>query len=71
MVPTRMGRQLMVLSEETADNGEMKANAPGEILVLGEARILKIKGEPSPKSEQGQGQGQQRSKQEPTGTAFG
>ena len=36
------GRQLMVLSGEIADNGAMKANAPGEIPALGEARILKM-----------------------------
>ena len=38
-----MGRQLMVLSEVTADNSAMKASAQEETNVLGEAPIPKIK----------------------------
>ena len=43
MVPTTMGRQLMVLSEVTADNGAMKASAQEETNVLGEVPIPKMK----------------------------
>ena len=43
MVPTTMGRQLMVLSEVTVDNGATKANSLGEISVLGEAPTPKTK----------------------------
>ena len=43
MLPTTMGRQLMILSGATADSGAMKTSAQGEISVLREAPIPKTK----------------------------